>query len=231
MYKFYLGELALPVAPGKLSIKIKDKNKTFDLLQGGEGIIPLFPGLTEINFDMMLPAQEYGFTYYPEGYKPISYFLQKLEWYKTNRERVPFIVLRSSTVSGKTAFDGAHDTNITVAVMDYEIIEDADKYGFDTVVSLKLKQAPPYGPQTIPKEGAAEPLKEQRTVPLSQTGMSDQQRTYTVESDDALPNIAQRYLGDASRYMDIYNANKDTITDPRDIPRGTRILLPGIEKA
>lgn len=32
MYDFYLGDMHLPVAPGKMDIKIKNQNKTLNLI-------------------------------------------------------------------------------------------------------------------------------------------------------------------------------------------------------
>ena len=38
--------------------------------------------------------------------------------------------------------------------------------------------------------------------------------TYTVQSGDTLSAIAKRFLGNANDYMDIFNANRDQLSDP-----------------
>ena len=38
--------------------------------------------------------------------------------------------------------------------------------------------------------------------------------TYTVKSGDTLSKIAKETLGEAGKYMAIFNANKDQLTDP-----------------
>lgn len=36
MYIFYLGEIQLPIAPSKMEMKIKNQNKTVNLINDGE---------------------------------------------------------------------------------------------------------------------------------------------------------------------------------------------------
>ena len=50
--------------------------------------------------------------------------------------------------------------------------------------------------------------------------------TYTVKSGDCLWNIAKKYLGDGSRYTEIYNLNKDKIKNPNLIYPNQVLTLP-----
>ena len=50
--------------------------------------------------------------------------------------------------------------------------------------------------------------------------------TYTVQSGDTLSAISKRFLGDANDYMDIFNANKDQLTDPDMIKPGQVLKIP-----
>jgi nucleoid-associated protein YgaU len=50
--------------------------------------------------------------------------------------------------------------------------------------------------------------------------------TYTVKSGDSLSRIAQRELGDANAYMEIFNLNKDQLSDPDKIQPGQVLKLP-----
>jgi len=49
---------------------------------------------------------------------------------------------------------------------------------------------------------------------------------YTVKSGDTLSAIAKRFLGSANRYMDIFNANKDQLSDPDKIKVGQKLVIP-----
>ena len=49
---------------------------------------------------------------------------------------------------------------------------------------------------------------------------------YTVKGGDTLGTIAQEQLGDASRWKEIYEANKDTVKDPNLILVGQKLTIP-----
>lgn len=50
--------------------------------------------------------------------------------------------------------------------------------------------------------------------------------TYTVKSGDTLSKISKAMLGDANAYMDIFNANKDQLSDPNQIKPGQVLKIP-----
>lgn len=50
--------------------------------------------------------------------------------------------------------------------------------------------------------------------------------TYVVKSGDSLSKIAKHVYGDASRWPEIFEANKDTINDPDRIHPGQTLRLP-----
>jgi nucleoid-associated protein YgaU len=49
---------------------------------------------------------------------------------------------------------------------------------------------------------------------------------YTVQAGDTLSKIAKLHLGDANRYMAIFEANRDQLTDPNKIGVGQKLKLP-----
>jgi nucleoid-associated protein YgaU len=51
-------------------------------------------------------------------------------------------------------------------------------------------------------------------------------RTYTVKAGDTLSKIAKETLGNANAYMEIFNANKDLLTDPDKIKPGQVLKIP-----
>jgi LysM repeat protein len=50
--------------------------------------------------------------------------------------------------------------------------------------------------------------------------------TYTVKPGDTLSKIAKEHLGNANAYMEIFNANRDQLTDPDKIKPGQVLKLP-----
>jgi nucleoid-associated protein YgaU len=49
---------------------------------------------------------------------------------------------------------------------------------------------------------------------------------HDVVSGDTLSKIAKQYYGDASLYMEIFNANQDVLTDPDKIKVGQKLRIP-----
>jgi len=54
--------------------------------------------------------------------------------------------------------------------------------------------------------------------------------TYTVRPGDTLSKIAKEKLGDPNAYMDIFNANKNVLTDPNKIQPGQVLKIPQAAK-
>ena len=50
--------------------------------------------------------------------------------------------------------------------------------------------------------------------------------TYTVKAGDTLSGIAKSHLGNASAYMEIFNANRDQLSDPDTIKPGQVLKIP-----
>jgi LysM repeat protein len=52
--------------------------------------------------------------------------------------------------------------------------------------------------------------------------------TYTVKPGDTLSKIAREQLGNANAYMDIFNANRDQLSDPDKIKPGQTLKIPQV---
>lgn len=68
------------------------------------------------------------------------------------------------------------------------------------------------------------------TTQTSNTSTSSASRTYTVQNGDSLWSIAQSQLGNGSRWQEIYNLNKDQISNPNVISKGQKLRLPQYAK-
>lgn len=53
-----------------------------------------------------------------------------------------------------------------------------------------------------------------------------QARYYTIESGDTLSKIAKEQYGDANRWQELFEANREVIKDPDKIYPGQRIRIP-----
>jgi nucleoid-associated protein YgaU len=57
-----------------------------------------------------------------------------------------------------------------------------------------------------------------------------QTRTYTVKAGDTLSKIAKEQLGDANAYHEIFNANRDQLSDPDKIKPGQVLKIPALAR-
>ncbi len=134
-YEFYIGNVLLPVAPEKLTVKIKNGNKTYNMMNEGEINVLKTPGLTEIEFEALLPNVRYPFAVYRDGFQGAQFYLDELERLKAEKHTFQFIVSRTKP-NGNLLFD----TNMTCSLEEYSIVEDASEDGQDVRVSISLKQ-------------------------------------------------------------------------------------------
>jgi len=79
----------------------------------------------------------------------------------------------------------------------------------DVVADIKVR-APQSSAAPSPQPAAATP----QTI------------SYTVQSGDTLSAIAKKFLGSSNDYMDIFNANRDQLTDPDKIKPGQVLKVP-----
>jgi LysM repeat protein len=220
-----MGSVLLPVAPEKFTLKVNNLNKKITLINEGEVNVLKEAGLTDLEFDALIPAVQYPFAKYDGEFKSPAYFTNHFEKLKTSKEPFQFIVSRKMP-DGKLLFD----TNMTVSLESYTIKEDA-KQGFDLVVSFKLKQYKPFGTKIIkvskpekPNETPVAKVETQR--PATNSPEPKKNTEYTVKSGDTLWNIAKKYYGDGSKYTKIYEANKDKIKNPNLIYVGQVLVIP-----
>ncbi len=221
-YYFYLGNVLLPIPPKKLELKISNQNKTYDLMNYSEINVLKNPGLTSIEFEVLLPNVKYPFAMYKNDFQNAKYYLGILENLKVNKSAFQFIVIRKFP-NGNSIFD----TNIKVSIEDYTITDSTDE-GFDTKVKIKLKQYREYSTKTVQVTiKQYKPPVVTRTVTTNNTAASKPSgQNYTVKSGDCLWNIAKKYYGNGSKYTTIYNANRDKIKNPNLIYPGQVLWIP-----
>ena len=219
-YKMYLGGVLMPITPSKVTVKINNQNKTMTLINGEEINILKAAGLSDVSFELLLPQVSYPFT--NGGAQSASYYLSLFERLKTSKEPFQWILNRQRPNGGMF-----HYTNLTVGLETYEITDDAGE-GFDMKVKINLKQYRAYGTKTVTVQPAtpAEPPKATVQEAPRPTATAPKTTTYTVKSGDCLWNIAKKYLGDGSRYTEIYNLNKDKIKNPNLIYPNQILTLP-----
>ena len=217
MYQIYLGKLLLPVTPEKISVQINSQNETIQLVDGTEINILKNAGLTDIEFDFILPNSDHPFAQYKSGFKNAKYFLDEIEKLKTSKKSFVFLIARYFSNGEKIGID----TRMDVAIEDYTIEDDTEN-GTDFLVSIKLKQyiSKPTLKLKIKKKTTKKTTKPARTTKTTKNTY------YVVRKGDCLYMIAKKYYGDGNKYKKILNANKDKIKSALNLTIGTKLLIP-----
>ena len=154
-----------------MDIKIKNKNRTVDLINEGEINIIKAEGLKEISFELLLPNTKYPFADYSQtstqmgvsafnnifgnslgilgdllgnyAFKSAEHYLDKIKTAKELKEPIRLIIIRM-TPNFKLLFD----TNLLVTIENYSIREDA-KNGFDLIIPLQFKEYKYYATKEV----------------------------------------------------------------------------------
>lgn len=221
-YYFYLGNVLLPIPPSKLELKISNNNKTYDLINYSQINVLKKPGLSSLEFEVVLPNTKYPFAMYKNNFQNAKYYLGVLENLKVNRSAFQFIVVRKFP-NGKDIFN----TNIKVALEEYTITDTTEE-GFDTKVKIKLKQYKEYSTKKVQVTiKQYRPPAVTRTVTTNNTAVAKPSgQNYTVKRGDCLWNIAKRFYGNGAKYTTIYNANRSKIRNPNLIYPGQVLWIP-----
>lgn len=194
MYYMFMGTMQIPIPPPTMRTKIKNRNKTIDLINKGEINVIKATGLTELSFKFMLPNADYPFNQaiLSSGAKA-SYYLNQLETMKQSQDSFQFICVRMTDGGDLLSMD-----NIKVTLEDYTIDEDANE-GYDFWVSVKLKQYREWGSKKLNVKTDADG----NTTATAETTRGTTGKTATpslvsVQNGDTLQTICKKYLGPAA---------------------------------
>ncbi|MEY8357079.1 LysM peptidoglycan-binding domain-containing protein [Lachnospiraceae bacterium 54-53] len=220
-YEVYIDDMLLPLPPEKIPMKYTGQNKTVTLINGEEINMIRPAGLAEISLDVVIPQMDYPCAVWDGSIDSAEDFLERLKELKEDGSSFEFIVIRDGP--GRNNF---FDTNIDVTLEDFKVSDDV-KEGLDLSVSLSLKEYKSYGTKIMNFV-----IIEEQAVPTASESEPDRQgtppaaKTYTVVKGDSLWAIAKKQLGNGSRWQEIYNLNKDKISNPNLIYPGQVLNLP-----
>lgn len=210
MYQFWLGGILLPVSPEKVTITTGSQNQIYSLANGDEINILQKPKLKTIKFDALIPYKEYPFSHYTNNtFVDGDELRENIEALKENNTVFQFVITRQR---GKKVY---HYTDMRCSLEEISVIESSEN-GFDVIMSLTLRQYREFGARFVTEEKTA--VRQQDNAPSA--------GSYTIAEGDSLWKIAKKYYNDGTSWRKIYEANKDKITNPNNIKKGTVITIP-----
>ena len=199
-----------PVNPSEFTVTVSNKNTTVNVLNIGDVNLIGNTGLREITLSSFFPTQDYNFSNNADRKKPTVYVKQIETWRKSGE---PIRVIITSGI-----------LNMLCTIESFSYSEQ-DATG-DIYFTIALKEYKKIKVRNVVKKknvGVATSYTSTRAV---QTTNANSGTTYTVKAGDCLSKIARQFYGDGSKYMKIFNANTDKLTDPNKIGIGQVLVIP-----
>ena len=213
MYQFILDKVKLPLAPQSLKMSIDDKDETVDLMNGEVLTILNSPGLTEFEFDFILPASPIGSTIPASTFRDPDYYLSKLESLKLSKKPFTFKVIRTIGTNDRVVRN-LKETVMTVSIMDYDVTEDAENYGFGKKVNIRLREYHPHATKKITveiEEGKGniyyDETKEREIEYKQEVTQVISAGSWLIKEGDTLQSISQAVFGTIDYWAGIADLN------------------------
>ena len=205
----------MPEVPSAITIKTGNRNKTVELLNGDTINLLKSKGLQDISLTLAFPMLE--------GRRTAEYYIGLFDKFKRKRKPTQFILTRT-TPDGKPL----EDTNVKVSIEDFSRNEDASK-PFEVTYSVNLKEYTDYGTQTVTVKKVQKNGKTQKVASVKkerEKNNAPKAKKYTVKAGDTLWSIAAKYLGSGAKYIQIYEANRNILSNPNIIKAGQELIIP-----
>lgn len=207
----------IPVNPDSIEISEGGNGKTYDITGLGEINVIKNPSLSEVKFEGFFPATSDPndpFIVSNVLLEPMQYVEYIQKWKATRRPiRLVFV--------GST-----FDINIAASIESFDWREVGGAVG-DIEYSLSLKKYIFYSAKKVKVETTKEgEVKAVQTSSTSRPNDKQVPKTVKLASGDNLWKIAQKHLGDGSRYKEIQKLNNITDAQAKKLKVGMEIKLP-----
>lgn len=210
----------IPVNPERIEIADGGRGQTYDVVGLGEINVIKSPKLTEYGWAGTFPAQRYPWVVANPLHTP-AHYVQLLEKWRVSLRPIRFV------------FAGATfgiNTPTTIETLSWKEVAGSG----DIEYTIKLKRYRFYGAQRVQvvpvtpggTDGAAVAIQKQPPPRLDDRVVPP---TYTLVSGDTLWAVAQRVLGDGSRWPEIQRLNSITDAEIKGLAVGRVLRIPGGE--
>lgn len=204
-------KLQLSMPPESVNVKLAPSFRTFNIIHLGEIKLPRGEKLSTISWNGILPGQKtslYGFVNSEAWVEPTQIVKQIESWgsnhWEKNTSKLRLMITQTVINLDVYLENFSYKHVGGMGNIEYNIsFINARELTVQTVKELDGEQK--------------EPLEDRPSTPSE---------SVTVKSGDTLWGIAQQKLGDGSRWQEIYNLNKDKISNPDLIYPGQEFQMP-----
>lgn len=205
--KTYLGGMLLPVNPlDELAFAASVDNKSQDIISLGEVTFLGCRKLASCTIKSLVSDVRYPFSVDGASISPQS-FINRIYAVIDARQPVRLIV----TGVGM-------DVNMLCSIESWKHEERHGQIG-EYYYEIKLKEYRAYGVKSVQIGGTT------RYGITTRENTPPMLKNYTVVEGDSLSSIAKSQYGDSTRWRDIYEKNKNVITNPNKIHVGDRLVM------
>lgn len=208
--------IQLPIVPPFVEVSESGTGKTYDISKLGEINVIKNPKLTEISFGSFFPATRSPLVSVANMFEPAHYIDRIKEWRESKRP-VHFVFVGSSVnINLFVSIEKFTWKEVGGAVGDIEYQLSLKKYIFYAAKKVTVVTRQIQGSPVTVLSAQAPPRADNRQVP----------KTYTLVSGDTLWKVAQKVLGDGSRYREIQKLNNITDAQLKTLQIGRVLKLP-----
>ena len=205
-------QIRFPMMPEKLTIGADAKFMSYSIISLGDVKLPRGKGIEEVSWSGTFPGESRKGAPFIKAFTKPDSLIKNLRSYRDKGAKCTLLVTGTcinltvyiSKFTGK--YVGAGDFQYEI---EFIVAQEIKIY-----TTSELKISTPQAPRPAPKKETKKTATESKT------------RTYTVKSGDCLWRIAQKFLGSGSRYTEIYNLNRDKISNPNLIYPGQVLRIP-----
>jgi len=203
----------LPVLPSEIGPSIRGDGAGHDVYKLGKINVIKDRDLAEYTIESLFPAQSYPFITASIVLEPRAYIDYIMKWWDSKRP-IRF-----------TAVTATMEVNTPVSIEGFEWKEVAGSPG-DISFSLRLKEYRFYAARRVQ---VAQQSGGGATVQKPKPKRPDERvppKTYTLVAGDSLWKVAQKVLGDGSRWREIQKLNGLSDAQLKSLPVGMVLKLP-----
>lgn len=205
-------QIRFPMMPEKLTIGADAKFMSYSIISLGDVKLPRGKGIEEVSWSGTFPGESRKGAPFIKAFTKPDSLIKNLRSYRDKGTKCTLLVTGTcinltvyiSKFTGK--YVGAGDFQYEI---EFIVAQEIKIY-----TTSELKISTPQAPRPAPKKQTKKTATESKT------------QNYTVKSGDCLWRIAQRFLGDGKRYTEIYNLNRDKISNPDLIYVGQVLRIP-----